>query len=89
MPLLLEGDVVLLRTKASSRSQGILTKPLKSGNDIQNHHGRIQHDDIIGKSIRDSIQTKSASYRIHEPTLDEYVRLSPRIVTPVCLSLHC
>jgi tRNA A58 N-methylase Trm61 len=48
------------------------------------HRGVIEHSDIIGKQSRQVVRsTKGSHYRIHEPTLAEYVRLTPRLVTPV------
>ncbi|KAL1630755.1 hypothetical protein SLS54_000626 [Diplodia seriata] len=78
-----EGDVVLLRDTSRPRNQGVLTKPLKPDGVIENHRGRIPHSDIIGKRIRDTVRTTKTEYRIQEPTLDEYVRMTPRIVTPI------
>ncbi|OJD36950.1 trna (adenine-n-)-methyltransferase [Diplodia corticola] len=78
-----EGDVVLLRDRNRPRNPGILTKPLKAGVVIVNQHGSLPHSDIIGKRIRDNLQTTKTQYRIQEPTLDEYVRMTPRIVTPI------
>ncbi|KAB2571751.1 tRNA methyltransferase complex GCD14 subunit [Lasiodiplodia theobromae] len=86
-----EGDIVLLRNRNRPDHAGVLTKPLQPGVVIGTHHGNIPHDDIIGKSVRDTIltrvrdpaQSRQTEYRIQEPTLDEYVRMSPRIVTPI------
>jgi len=83
MPLTLpsEGDIVLLRRV---KKPPILTKPLKAGQTLGTHFGTIKHDDILGKSYRDTVSSSKAKYaRIHRPTLGEYATLTPRIVTPV------
>ncbi|KAF2837898.1 hypothetical protein M501DRAFT_1006398 [Patellaria atrata CBS 101060] len=79
-----EGDIVLLKYKLDATDGGILTKPLKASKTIQTHRGIISHDSIINKRIRDVVTSnKGAVYRIHKPTLAEYVRLTPRLVTPI------
>jgi hypothetical protein len=76
-----EGDIVLLRRV---KKPPILTKPLKAGHTLGTHFGTIKHDDILGKSYRDTVSSSKAKYaRIHRPTLGEYATLTPRIVTPV------
>jgi tRNA (adenine57-N1/adenine58-N1)-methyltransferase catalytic subunit len=51
---------------------------------LETHRGVIPHTEIIGKRVRDLVKTtKGHEYRIHEPTLSEYVRYTPRSVTPV------
>ena len=62
----------------------IFTKPLNPSTTIHSHHGTLSHTNIIGKRVRDIVETsKGVPMRIHEPTLDEYVRYTPRLVTPV------
>ncbi|KAH7063417.1 S-adenosyl-L-methionine-dependent methyltransferase [Macrophomina phaseolina] len=78
-----EGDVVLLRDKNRPRNPGILTSPLKPGAVITKQDCQIPHDAIIGRAVRDTIPTRKTEYRIQDPTLDEYVRMTPRIVTPI------
>ncbi|KAK8160850.1 adenine-N(1)--methyltransferase-like protein [Phyllosticta citrichinensis] len=81
-----EGDVVLLRDKKKPDNDGILTYALKTGGQVRQtaFAGRpITHDEIIGKRARDVIKSTKTSFRLHEPTLEEYVRLSPRIATPI------
>ncbi|KAF3491835.1 tRNA (adenine-N(1)-)-methyltransferase [Arthroderma uncinatum] len=76
-----EGDrVILTTTKASS-----LTKPLAKDSKTDVRGGYIEHNNIIGKSARDVVQTHNAraSFRITQPTLEEYVSLTPRLVTPI------
>lgn len=84
------GDVVLLRQKQDRSAPPILSRPLKPGRRIESHKGVIQHDDIIGKRVRDLVQAKKTKsergpvdYRIHDVTLEEYVRLTRRLVTPI------
>ncbi|KAF2172925.1 hypothetical protein M409DRAFT_16878 [Zasmidium cellare ATCC 36951] len=84
------GDLVILRQKIDRSAPPILTKPLKPGRRIEGHKGIIQHDDIIGKRVRDIVKSSTTrstrdptEYRLHEVTLDEYTRLSRRLVTPI------
>ncbi|CAI6335877.1 unnamed protein product [Periconia digitata] len=77
-----ERDYVLLKKKRGYDDQGTLCK-LKSGHSYHNHFGVIHHNDIIGKEPRQVVKCGSNEYRIHEPTLADYVRLTPRLVTPI------
>lgn len=84
------GDVVLLRQKLSRDAAPILSKPLEPGKRIESHRGTILHDDIIGKRVRDVVRSLTprsgrdgTEYRIHTVTLDEYVRMARRLVTPI------
>ncbi|EFE43586.1 hypothetical protein TRV_01630 [Trichophyton verrucosum HKI 0517] len=66
-----EGDRVILNT-----TKGVtLTKPLKKDQKIDVRGGYIEHNHIIGRG----------DFRITQPTLDEYVSLTRRLVTPVKL----
>lgn len=83
------GDLVLLRQKAD-RSATLLTRPLRPGNRIDTHKGIISHDEIIGKRVRDVVTSRTTKseipgtdYRLHQVSLDEYARLSRRLVTPI------
>ncbi|TKA61694.1 hypothetical protein B0A49_11558 [Cryomyces minteri] len=79
-----EGDIVILRQKEDPSFQAILTKPLKNDGKLHTHKGVLNHADIIGKRVRDIIRSsKGVDYRIHDPTLSEYVTLTRRIVTPI------
>lgn len=81
----IDGDVVLLRLWKDSHSDGTLIK-LQASKNTGTHRGTISHADIIGKEPRQTVRSsKGHSYRIHEPTLADYVRLTPRLVTPVRL----
>ena len=62
----------------------IFTKSLNPTATIHSHHGTLSHKDIIGNRVRDIVETsRGVHMRIYEPTLDEYVRYTPRLVTPV------
>ncbi|KAF1940500.1 S-adenosyl-L-methionine-dependent methyltransferase [Clathrospora elynae] len=77
-----EGDVVLLREKKDTHD-GALVK-LQASKTTGTHRGIIKHADIIGKEPRQIVNSnKGCPYRVHEPTLAEYVRLTPRLVTPL------
>ncbi|KAK0857460.1 hypothetical protein LTS02_010196 [Friedmanniomyces endolithicus] len=95
------GDRVLLRPTKVDRNttyaSPILTKPLNPSHRIDTPRGRIEHNEIVGKGVRDVVRTgvkksgdgsPSASrngteYRLHEVKLEEYVRLTRRLVTPL------
>lgn len=79
-----EGDTVLLRDKKDT-IDGTLLK-LQAAKTTHTHRGVIDHASIIGKEPRQIVRSsKGFEYRVHEPTLAEYVRLTPRLVTPVRL----
>ncbi|KAF2270818.1 S-adenosyl-L-methionine-dependent methyltransferase [Lojkania enalia] len=78
-----EGDYVLLRDKKDASHEGLLLK-LRSSKTTVTHRGRIEHSSIIGKQRRQLVNSsRGTAYRIHEPTLADYVRLTPRLVTPL------
>ncbi len=84
------GDIVLLRHKLDHTAPPVLTRPLKPGRRIESHKGTLHHDDIIGKRVRDVVSTAplrsgkpGGEFRLHEVKLDEYVKLSRRLVTPI------
>ena len=84
------GDHVVLRPTKDRSASPALRGPLKQGKRIETHKGVIQQDDIIGKRVRELVRTtppKSGKdgydFRIHEATMDEYVRFSRRLVTPI------
>lgn len=90
-------DLVILRQTNDRTAPPILSKPLSPGRTIQNHKGVIQHSDILGKEPRDIVSAVKASknsdgtvrkriettYRVQPVKLEEYVRLSRRLVTPI------
>ncbi|KAJ6099724.1 hypothetical protein N7467_001259 [Penicillium canescens] len=74
-----EGDRVVLHGKQPS-----LSKPLKKGDKLQSHRGSVDHNSILNKRVWDTVQSsKGASIRVSLPTLEEYVTLTPRLVTPI------
>lgn len=74
---------MLLRDKKDAAHDGNLIK-LEASKITGTHRGSVKHADIIGKQTRQIVQSsRGTAYRIHEPTLAEYVRLTPRLVTPV------
>ncbi|KAF1974253.1 S-adenosyl-L-methionine-dependent methyltransferase, partial [Bimuria novae-zelandiae CBS 107.79] len=76
-------DVVLLKDKKHAAHEGILVR-LQALKQTHTHRGNIAHTDVIGKEARQLVHSsKGNAYRIHEPTLAEYVRLTPRLVTPI------
>jgi tRNA (adenine57-N1/adenine58-N1)-methyltransferase len=76
---------VLLRDKKSLYHEGRLLR-LRASKEANTHKGTIKHNDVIGKEPRQLVQShKGVSFRLHEPTLADYVRLTPRLVTPVRL----
>ena len=84
------GDIVILQQNNDREAPPILSRPLRLGGRIENHKGFISHSDIIGKRRRDIIKsttTRSSrdgvDYRLHEVSLDNYVRFTRRLVTPV------
>ncbi|KAI9668689.1 MAG: hypothetical protein M1829_005302 [Trizodia sp. TS-e1964] len=57
---------------------------LLPGRTFSSHRGNIDHNSIIGKRFRDLVKShKGFEFRIHQPTLAEYITLSRRIVTPI------
>ncbi|OCK86953.1 S-adenosyl-L-methionine-dependent methyltransferase [Cenococcum geophilum 1.58] len=79
-----EGDIALVRDKLDTSHDGHLSRPLHPTKTLETHRGVIPHTEIIGKRVRDLVKTtKGHEYRIHEPTLSEYVRYTPRSVTPI------
>lgn len=73
----------MLREKRDASREGRLIK-LQSSQTIDTHRGSLKHADIIGKEPRQIVNSsKGSSFRVHEPTLSDYVRLTPRLVTPV------
>lgn len=84
------GDHIMLRPARDRTASPVLRGPLKPGRKIDTHKGILQHDDIIGKRVRDTVRTATlksgkdgADFRLQEVTLDEYVRFSRRLVTPI------
>lgn len=85
-----EGDVVLLRRRRDPLADPILTLPLRSDRVIKpirralEIKGSLSHSSIIGKGVRDIVfTTKGQEFRLHEPSLAEYIVETPRLVTPI------
>ncbi|MCJ1380382.1 hypothetical protein MMC17_003485 [Xylographa soralifera] len=77
------GDRLILRMKEDF-SRELFTKPLRHGKTVQSQWGSIPHDSLIGKFARDTVASSTGrKFQVHVPTLEEYVTLTPRIVTPV------
>jgi len=78
-----EGDRVLIAGKK-------LSNPLRPGGTINVAKGQIQHDDILGKPLTRLRVTsnRGQASTVTYPTFDEYVSNTPRVVTPVCISLR-
>ncbi|KAG2418218.1 hypothetical protein HFD88_001319 [Aspergillus terreus] len=74
-----EGDRAVIHGKTPT-----LTKPLRHGHKTDLRRGSLPHDSIIGQRVRDRVQAvKGPECRLTLPTLDEYVALTPRLVTPI------
>lgn len=75
-----EGDQVLLNGKR-------LSKPLKAGgtSPIPHGNGNISHDSILGRPLSTlRIDGPNKRYvKVQQPTLDEYISLTRRNVTPI------
>ncbi|KAK1149280.1 hypothetical protein N8T08_006502 [Aspergillus melleus] len=74
-----EGDRVILHGKTP-----ILTKPLQKNHKTDLPRGYLPHESIIGQKARSRVQAhKGTDYRVTHPTFEEYVSLTPRLVTPI------
>ncbi|KAL5340816.1 S-adenosyl-L-methionine-dependent methyltransferase [Aspergillus crustosus] len=75
-----EGDRALILGKSER-----LTDPLqKGGKTNAPSGGHLSHDQIIGRAIRQRYQSnKGRKFWLRLPTLEEYVSLTPRLVTPI------
>lgn len=73
------------------KSPHICTRPLQRGGGNQSKSAKRRaiytDDELIGRKYGDFYNVndkgKTITYQITEPSLDEYVTLSPRLVTPV------
>ncbi|OJJ82091.1 tRNA (adenine-N(1)-)-methyltransferase [Aspergillus glaucus CBS 516.65] len=74
-----DGDRVIVHGK-----NPILSKPLRQGHRTDTRRGTLYHDTIIGRRVRDLYPAhKGPEYRLSLPNLDEYVAMTPRLVTPI------
>nr|OQO15896.1 hypothetical protein B0A51_16315 [Rachicladosporium sp. CCFEE 5018] len=86
-----EHDHVLLQPLRDRTNSGVLFRgPLRPGKQIDTHKGVLNHSSIIGKRVRDVVQGEplksgkpAAGFRLLEVKLDDYVRFSRRLVTPI------
>lgn len=86
--LRVEGDIALLKRVDHPDTAPILTKPLKYDGQIHTHRGLYHHSEIIGKEARETVtSTNGRQVRIHRPTLEEYMIMTDRLVTPVSTSM--
>lgn len=78
------GDSVLLNNSKDPSKSSFFVQKLDASKHVHGHVGKIAHQDIIGRSPRDTVtSSKNVWFRLVRPTLDDYVRLTPRLVTPV------
>ncbi|KAL8902113.1 MAG: hypothetical protein Q9192_000180 [Flavoplaca navasiana] len=76
-----DGDCVVLRHKGDVIG---MTTPLSVQTRTSTRLGNIDHKNIIGKKIRDVVvSSKGKELRVHAPTIDEYIVMSSRLVTPI------
>ena len=75
---------MLLRDKKDDSKTAVFAKKLQGGQTLNTHWGRLRHDDLIGKRSRSVVTTdKKRELRVYVPSLEEYVTMTPRAVTPV------
>lgn len=57
---------------------------LRPGAITNSHKGNLAHDDIIGRQAYDEVRTHTGvSYTVVRPAMDEYIRHTRRISTPI------
>ncbi|RMZ87782.1 hypothetical protein DV736_g4986, partial [Chaetothyriales sp. CBS 134916] len=73
-----EGDRVLINDVK-------LLDPLKQGKTTEWKYGHINHDSIIGAPAHslNILSSRGVTLRVNHPTLEQFVSLSPRHVTPI------
>ncbi|KAI9845211.1 MAG: hypothetical protein M1838_001829 [Thelocarpon superellum] len=77
-------DAVILRRDSNPNAPSQFIPKLEEDGQFHSHRGYIRHADIIGKGVREVVETTQGKrYRIHVPTLAEYVTLRRRHVTPI------
>ncbi|KAL2048498.1 hypothetical protein N7G274_000410 [Stereocaulon virgatum] len=75
------GDRVLLQ---KGGRDPILSKVLRHQGWHNLQYGHVKHTDIIGKRTRDTVTTSRGEvYRLYLPTLADYIKMTPRLVTPI------
>ncbi|KAL8842420.1 MAG: hypothetical protein Q9170_000548 [Blastenia crenularia] len=76
-----EGDRAIVRLKGQTIA---LTAPLHLDGRTSTRAGEVGHDAIIGKQPRDVVMSsKDKELRVQIPTLEEYIIMAPRLVTPI------
>ena len=87
MLILTEGDRAILCYKGQRVA---LTAPLRPGSKAVTRTGfTIDHEAVIGKQAREIVLSREGhEFRVHFPTLEEYLILTPRLVTPVRARAH-
>ncbi|KAL4933872.1 tRNA (adenine-N(1)-)-methyltransferase [Aspergillus undulatus] len=80
-----EGDRIIVFGGNKKRQTPQLTGPLRPGQKFDTPRGGyLKHDELIDRRVRDVVATqKGSKFRISHPTLDQYVALTPRHVTPI------
>jgi hypothetical protein len=88
---------VLLRPKRSQpsrkspllRASPVLSAPLKASSPVRLPCGDgIAASALLGRAPRSVVRSlRDVEYRVYEPTLEEHVLYSPRLVTPVSRSM--
>ncbi|KAL4943385.1 hypothetical protein BDV06DRAFT_139872 [Aspergillus oleicola] len=79
-----EGDRVIVKGAVKRKQHLVLSGPLRHGQKFDTPRGFIKQDELIGRRVRDVVATnKGANFRLTHPTLDQYVALTPRHVTPI------
>ncbi|KAK6520746.1 hypothetical protein TWF506_000993 [Arthrobotrys conoides] len=81
-----ENDCVYLkpRSSASLGRDSVFIPNIQPGKVNVTHKGNFSHDTLIGRQVRDVVKTNTgAEYLITFPTMEEYIVLSNRIVTPI------
>ncbi|KAL8724173.1 MAG: hypothetical protein Q9166_008099 [cf. Caloplaca sp. 2 TL-2023] len=69
----------------ASKGQTVgLIAPLRINGKTGTRYGEVEHGNIIGKHHRSVVVTsKGNNLRVQNPTLEEYILLTPRLVTPI------
>ncbi|MCJ1307835.1 hypothetical protein MMC25_001483 [Agyrium rufum] len=79
-----EGDRVILYPKEDPSKTPHLTKALHPDRKVTSRYGDVPHADLIGKRSRDTVITSAGrELRAYMPTLEQYTKLTPRMVTPI------
>jgi len=86
------GDSILLHPTHAPHNTPLFCPSLTPGKHVDTHRGTIPHDAILGLRPRDLVSarfadparsTPSARFRVRPASLEEYVRRTRRLVTPL------